>query len=61
MSSIEIQDRKTPRRSLADARYHLEQLARERAPEGALMALRRQIVDILDQLDRLHATERPRK
>jgi hypothetical protein len=61
MSSIEIQDRKTLRRSLADARYHLEQLVRERAPEGALAALRRQIVDLLDKLDRLHAAERLRK
>jgi len=61
MSGVEDRDRTTLRRSLADARHHLEQLVRERAPDGAITALRRQIVDILDKLDRLHAIERPRK
>jgi hypothetical protein len=61
MSSVEVPDRNILRRSLADARYHLEQLVRERASERALMALRRQIVDLMDQLDRLPATERLRK
>jgi hypothetical protein len=61
MSSVEIQDRKTLRRSIADVRHHLEQAVRERAPEGALVVLRGQIVELLDKLERLHAVERPRK
>ena len=61
MSSVEDQDRTTLRGSLADARHHLEQLVREKAPDGAIGALQRQIFDILDKLDRLHAIERPRK
>jgi ribosomal protein S15P/S13E len=54
MSSVEVQDQKTLRRSIADARHHLEKAVRDRASEGALLALRGQIVELLDKLDRLH-------
>jgi len=49
MSIVGTRNSKTVlRRSLAEARHYLEQAVRERAPEGAIAALRHQIVDLLD-------------
>lgn len=49
------------RASLAEARRQLESAISERAPERAITALRGQVVELLEKIDRLQARKRFRR